>query len=189
MKVVMAVTDHKGRVWGLGEVWMVWRAAPAGSGSLNGPSFHPSSALTRPSLATALSAHLPPTPPHGSWTVIHHSWTEDSGETRAATWNPHLVLASHPPTTEDATQFSFHQLPTMWDSVYVLGSGGHCSKMSGWRSWKSCWIFLQFYHSSLPLWTRIVLPTFSGLFPTRDQTRENIETIQPEKSINTKRGK
>ena len=131
------------------------------SWSLNGPSFHPSSALTRPSLATALSAHLPPTPPHGSWTVIHHSWTEDSGETRAATWNPHLVLASHPPTTEVATQFSFHQLPTMWDSVYVLGSGGHCSKMSGWRSWKSCWIFLQFYHSSLPLWTRIVLPNFS----------------------------
>ena len=56
-------------------------------------SFHPSSALTRPSLAT--SVHLPPTPPRGLGSVIHHSWTQDPGEPRAATWNRHFVLASN----------------------------------------------------------------------------------------------
>ena len=56
-------------------------------------SFHPSSALTRPSLAT--SAHLPPpTPPRGP--PGHTRFMEPRpGGDPAATWNRHFVLASN----------------------------------------------------------------------------------------------
>ena len=93
MKMVMTVTDHKGRVWGLGEVWMVWRAAPAGASTA------PLSTRLLLSLGQVWPQHWAPTcRPHlptgvGRSYTIHGRKTPGRHELQPGThtWSSHRI--------------------------------------------------------------------------------------------------
>ena len=163
MKMVMTVTDHKGGCEVLGRCgWCGGRPQLEPQRPLFPPVFCSHSAKFGHSIERPPAAHTSPRELDGHTPFMDGRLRGDTSCNLEPTLGPRIASTNHWGCDTILFSSTSHYVGVpQWDSVYVLGSGGHCSKMSGWRSWKSCWIFLQFYHSSLPLWTRIVLLNFS----------------------------
>ena len=188
MKMVMTVTDHKGGCEVLGRCgWCGGRPQLEPQRPLFPPVFCSHSAKFGHSIERPPAAHTSPRELDGHTPFMDGRLRGDASCNLEPTLGPRIASTNHWGCDTILFSSTSHYVGVpQWDSVYVLGSGGHCSKMSGWRSWKSCWIFLQFYHSSLPLWTRIVLPNFSEFFRPEIKQEEILKPFSPRKASTRK---